>query len=163
MDFASDQGVRAVRDAAQVNAELMGRGFMTAQQAFILGIESTARTFERFAQTMHNAFAGDAGGPAKEVTQNLSAASQAGVGLTISAQEAYKAWVDLTEQRLRTNLEGLGAMVRCRTLQEVASVQTRLMRENLEMTLNTGRAIANASQKNLENAASAIEQSSTGH
>lgn len=64
--------------------------------------------------------------------------------LALSAQEAYRAFVDLAEQRVRTNLECLGDLARRRTLQDMASVQTRFMRQNLEMTVDAARKLADA-------------------
>lgn len=153
-DAASDQSLRAAQDAAQANAEFLGRNFETAQRAWSIGAETTARTFERMAETVNQAFnLQETDGAAEQVTRNFNAASQAGVSLAISAQEASRQWLDLARESVRSNLEAFGEMTRCRSVQDVASVQTKLMRHNLELAVNTGRAIANASQRSFETVA----------
>ncbi len=150
---SGEQGAAAANQAAQTNADLMQKNIETTQRAINLGAEATARTFERFAQTMTEVFSLE-GASNKEgsrtVAENLEAASRAGTGLALLAQEAARAWLDLTRQTIKTNLEAAQELASCRSIQDAASIQTKLVRQNLESAVQAGQAISDASRRNLE-------------
>jgi hypothetical protein len=56
------------------------------------------------------------------------------------------------QERVRTNLDGMNALMRCRTLPELLAAQSTLFRENLELTLANSRRIAEVSARMVDNA-----------
>jgi phasin family protein len=48
----------------------------------------------------------------------------------------------LSQRRWQRNLDGLNALARCRSLQDLVAVQSSLIRDNLEQTLENSRRMA---------------------
>ncbi len=53
----------------------------------------------------------------------------------------------MVQERMRTNLDGVNALVGCRTLPELLAAQGELVRSNLELTLTNSRRMAELSTK----------------
>jgi len=157
LDFAKEEGARAAREAAHVNAQLIERNMESTQQAMNIGLQTTARAFENLAKAMTETFSLNGGrGEREELTQNIQAASRAGAGLTIAAQEASREWLNLARQAMEANLQTLRELGSCRSVQDVASVQSKLVRTNLEQAVQAGKAIAERSQRSLEEVSRAL-------
>jgi len=157
LDFAQGEGAQAAREAARVNAQLIQRNMESTEQAMSIGLQATARAFENLAKAMAQTFSLDgARGEREELTQNIQAASRAGAGLTIAAQEASREWLNLARQAMEANFETLRELGSCRSVEEVASVQTKLVRTNLEHAVQAGKAIVERSQRSLEEAGRAL-------
>src|SRR6266540_2762708 len=75
----------------------------------------------------------------------LDTMAQCGTVLARGAQEISSEWIKLAGNRLQRNLQGLQELAHCRTVPEVVSVQSRLVRENMEQMLNNSRRIAEIS------------------
>jgi hypothetical protein len=63
---------------------------------------------------------------------------------------------------MQKNLDGMNALVRCRSLPEFLEVQSSLFRDNLELTLTNGRRIAELSARVAETAARTAAAQTTG-
>ena len=50
--------------------------------------------------------------------------------------------VDRSQKRLQRNLDGLQALARCRSMTDIVEVQSSLLRDNLEQTVENSRRIA---------------------
>jgi hypothetical protein len=50
--------------------------------------------------------------------------------------------VDRSQKRLQRNLDGLQALARCRSMTDFVEVQSSLLRDNLEQTMENSRRIA---------------------
>ena len=50
--------------------------------------------------------------------------------------------VDRSQKRLQRNLDGLQSLARCRSMTDLAEVQSSLLRDNLEQTVENSRRIA---------------------
>ena len=57
-------------------------------------------------------------------------------------QDVSREAFELSQKRLQTNLDGLSQLARCRSLSDFIAVQSSLLRENLEQTLNNSRRLA---------------------
>ena len=57
-------------------------------------------------------------------------------------QEVSREVVSRSQQRLQRNLDGLQALARCRSITDLVEVQSSLLRDNLEQTLENSRRLA---------------------
>jgi hypothetical protein len=94
---------------------------------------------------------------AEQSAQNVQAVAQASSVLAKSAQDASRVWFDLTQRAMRTNLEALGRLASCRSFQEVATLQTNLMRDNMQQAIESSEVIARASSDAIREATRAIQ------
>ncbi|WP_170285086.1 phasin family protein [Microvirga aerophila] len=88
----------------------------------------------------------------ERATQNLQAVTQSSAILAGGIQEASGECLKMVQERMHKNLEGVKALVRCRTLSEFLAVQSSLLRDNLELTLTNSRRIAGLSARVTDNA-----------
>ena len=156
----SEETARAGEEAARASTEILRTNVQTAQQAVQAGMDTATRSFEDLTRAMTRTWAlhGEADDKgAQQSAQNLQAVSQATTVLAKGAQEASREWLNLAQQGVRTNLEAMSRLARCRTLQDVATVQGDLMRDTLQQAIQTGQTIADASRRNLEEARRVFE------
>jgi hypothetical protein len=80
-------------------------------------------------------------------------------------QEASGEYLDMVQERMRKNLDGVNALVRCRSLPEFLRAQGTLFRVNMELTLTNSRRLAEISARFADNAtrtaAAQVEQNVT--
>ncbi|WP_262265711.1 phasin family protein [Microvirga yunnanensis] len=85
---------------------------------------------------------GGALGLSEEAAHNLRAVAQSSTTLAHGLQDVSREVVARTQQRLQRNLEGLQALARCRSMTEIFEVQSSLLRDNLEQTIENNRRLA---------------------
>jgi hypothetical protein len=88
----------------------------------------------------------------KRATQNLQIVTQSNATLARGIQEASGECLEMVQERMQKNLDGVNALVRCRSLPEFLAVQSSLFRDNLELTLANSRLIAEFSTHVVETA-----------
>jgi hypothetical protein len=91
----------------------------------------------------------------ERATQNLQAVTQSSAVLARGIQEASGECLEMVQERMQKNLDGVNALFRCRSLPEFLAAQSSLMRDNLELTLANSRRIAELSARVAETAARA--------
>jgi phasin family protein len=74
--------------------------------------------------------------------QDLQAVTQSSTILAREIQEISGECLEMVQDRVQKNLDGMNALVRCRTLPEFLTVQSSFLRDNLELTLSNSRRIA---------------------
>ena len=57
-------------------------------------------------------------------------------------QDVSREWFELSQKRLQKNLDGLSSLAQCRSVPDFMAVQTALIRDNLEQTLDNSRRMA---------------------
>ena len=72
------------------------------------------------------------------VQTSLSTASELARGV----QDVSREWFELSQKRLLKNLDGLSSLAQCRSVPDLMAVQTALIRDNLEQTLDNSRRMA---------------------
>jgi len=72
------------------------------------------------------------------VQTGLSTASELARGV----QDVSREWFELSQKRLLKNLDGLSSLAQCRSVPDFMAVQTALIRDNLEQTLDNSRRMA---------------------
>ena len=138
---AGEQTFRASADAARGGAE-------TAQDAMRAGLNTAAQTFQQvtdqFTRTL--GFAEPQSQElARKSSQNLEAVTQATSVLAQGAQEISREWFGLAQERLRKNIDGLNALTRCRSVQDMFAVQSDLVRDNLRQVIDNSRRLSEVS------------------
>jgi phasin family protein len=86
----------------------------------------------------------------------VQAITEAGSVLVRGFQEISREWMELAQQRLLKNTEALSKLAQCRNVQDLAAVQTELVRENLHSVIDNTRRIAERSVKVATDAAHTI-------
>jgi hypothetical protein len=111
---------------------------------------SVSESARRFTDQVTQAY-GFSGEKREELThqtsQNLEMISEAGALLTRGFQDVSRAWFNLMQERLQKNLDGFNALARCRSVPDFLAVQSGLIRDNLEQTIESTRRIAEVSSE----------------
>jgi hypothetical protein len=85
---------------------------------------------------------GDAQGLSEEASHNLRAVAQSSTALARGLQDVSREVFERSQQRLQRNLDGLHALARCRSMTDLVEVQSSLLRDNLEQTVENSRRLA---------------------
>lgn len=85
---------------------------------------------------------GEGLGLTEEASHNLRTAVQAGTTLAHGLQDISREAFALSQRRWQRNLEGLNALARCRSMQDLIAVQSSLIRDNLEQSVENSRRMA---------------------
>jgi hypothetical protein len=72
----------------------------------------------------------------------LRAVAQTSTTFVRGLQDVSDELVDRSQRRLQRNLDGLQALARCRSMADFVEVQSALLRDNLEQTIENSRRIA---------------------
>lgn len=137
-------GAEGAQTAVRTLQEAMQTSLTTASELARL---STDRTMQLF-----NPRTADAQSLAEETSRNLQAVAQAGTVLARGIQDGSREWFELSQKRLQMNLDGLRSLAQCRSVPDFMAVQTSLIRDNLEQTLDTSRRMAELTQQLAEEA-----------
>jgi hypothetical protein len=137
---ADDLGetVRAGTESAQSIAQSMQQVVQNSFGVFSeLARRSTGQAMQMFARPD-----GDSRGLAQQASENLKTVAQSNTVLMRGLQDVSREWFELSQKRLQTNLEGLNALARCRSMNDLVEVQSSLIRDNLEQTVDNSRRLA---------------------
>jgi phasin family protein len=93
----------------------------------------------------------------RRASQNLQAVRQASTVLVRGAQEVSQEWFGLVQEQLTKRVEGLNRMAGCRSVRAFVAAQSELMRDNLQLAIDTNRRIAAMSVRIADEAADAIQ------
>jgi hypothetical protein len=145
MSSAHNTTEHKVADTARENVRVLGE---TTQGALRSGMTSASESARRFTDQATQAY-GFSGEKREELTrqtsQNLEMISEAGALLTRGFQDVSRAWFNLMQERLQKNLDGFNSLARCRSVPDFLAVQSGLIRDNLEQTIESTRRIAKVS------------------
>ena len=159
-EAATDKTLEVSRAAAQANSEILGIQLETAQQAVHSSLEVGKRSFTGLTQNLTRALGVATPNPelAERSAQSVKAVSQASGELAKGALDASRAWFDLAQKRVRTNLDAFGQLANCRSLQDVSALQGDLLRNNLQQALECGDAVTRANLAAIKEATRAIKR-----
>jgi len=160
IERASESGRKVADEATRAGADVARRGAETARQALECGLNSTVHTFQRVTDQFTQAL-GVAGPQAEELarkaSQNIEAVSQASTVLTNGAHEISREWFDVMRERLAKNIEAMNRLASCRSVQDLITVQSEIVRDRLGHTLDSSRRIAEVSIRVADEAARIIQ------
>jgi phasin family protein len=143
----SNKAAEATRAGARETAN-------RTQEAMRTGIEGVRRVTEEFSKTF--GFTGQNEEVAQQARRNLEAITETGSVLVRGFQEVSREWVELAQQRLQKNIEGVARLAHCRSFQDLTATQTELVRENLHEMIDNTRRIAEHSMQVAQEAAQVI-------
>ena len=84
---------------------------------------------------------------AEQLNNDFDAMTKSGAGLVRGYEAVSREWMDMSQHRLRKNMDGLNALMGCRSIPELVAAQSSLIRENLDLNLKNGRRLAELSTK----------------
>jgi hypothetical protein len=155
---AGRRAAESARQAAETAQETVRVTFETASQAL-------QRTTDEIVRSL-----GFTGPHTEELTQqssrNVEAIARCSSVLARGLTEISREWLNLAQHRMQTNLSGLEALGRCRTLQDLITAQSQLMRDNMQEIISNSRRIAELSVQVTSEAAQTISdatRSATQH
>jgi hypothetical protein len=127
-------GVEGAQTVVRAMQEAVENSFGAASE---LARRSTGQALQMFGRPE-----GDARGLTEEAAHNLRAVAQSSTTLARGLQEVSREVINLSQQRLQRNLDGLQALARCRSMTDFVEVQSSLLRDNLEQTVENSRRLA---------------------
>ena len=130
------------------------------------GVDATSRNIQnasdQFARTL--GFTGeDSDRLARQSAQNMEAISQFGTVLTQAFQDTSRGWYGLAQKQWQRNLEGMSKLAQCSSVQDFTTVQSGLIRESLRHMADDSRAIAEISQRAVNDAGKAVAAAAQGN
>lgn len=136
--------------AARAGTEILQRNAETVQEALQSSAEIAARLTEKSADQFSRVF-GISGEEAHKAAQkssdNIDAIIHSSSVLAEVSQSISREWVNFTRERMEQNLNRFDSLMRCRTPQDFAAVQSEFLRDNLESFLQCARRIAEKSMQ----------------
>jgi hypothetical protein len=131
----SDQAIRASVEMMQRNAETVQH---TLHFGARLAAQMTQRTADQFGRAV--GFSGEgAQTAAQKSSRNVEAIVQSGTVLTEIMQHLCEEWVEIARARMDRGFDRMDAFLRCRTPQDLALLQSEVMRDNVETCLGYAR------------------------
>jgi len=141
----------SMNKAAETSRATVREAASQTQDAVSASVENIKQITDQFTRVF--GFAGQSEEVTRRATQNLGAVTETSSVLLRGFQEVSQEWVQLTQQRLQKNTEGLARLAQCRNLQDLAAVQAELVRENLHEIIDNTRRISERSMRVAEDAA----------
>lgn len=130
--------LRAGVESAQTMAQAMQEAVSNSFSAFSeLARRSAGQTLPLVGQPD-----GTTQGLTEETAHNLRVVAQSSAALTRGLQDVSREVAERSQKRLQRNLDGLQALARCRSMTDFVEVQSSLLRDNLEQTVENSRRIA---------------------
>jgi phasin family protein len=80
-------------------------------------------------------------------SQGMEALTQVSTVLTRGFQDLSREWLTLTQARLQRNIDAINAIAGCRSLPELFKVQSELVRDDLQATLEDTRRMVELSTR----------------
>jgi phasin family protein len=150
---------RAARTVRAAAAHTSDRVSGAAEDHVRAGLNAAAEGPQRMADQVTRlfGFSGEQGEElARRSAQSIEAVTQASTAVTRGFQDLSRELVSLTQDQIRRNVEALGSLTRCRSLQEFIALQSELMRDNLQHTLESTRRMAEVSSRMADEATQTI-------
>jgi hypothetical protein len=142
---AAEAAAEAVVNSAWVAPRTAQQVARTAQEVVQSGVAAASDVAQSTTGQLVTVL-GTAGQRSQDLTehasQNLQMIAQTGTALTRGVQEASGAYLEMVQERVQKNLDGVNALVRCRTLSEFLAAQGMLLQDNVELTLTNSRRVA---------------------
>ena len=147
--------------AARAGTEILRRNVETVQEALQSSAEIAARLTERSADQVgrvYGIFGEEARKAGQKSSDNLDAIMHSGSVLAEVTQGISREWVNFTRERMEQILNRFESLLRCRTPQELAAIQSEFLRDNLESFLQCARRVAEMSMRKADEATKRITE-----
>jgi hypothetical protein len=124
-------GTENVQGIAQAMQHAMQTSFGLFSE---MARRSTGQATQMFARPN-----GEARGLTEQTSEGFKSLAQSNTNLAKGLQDVSREWFELTQKRLQTNLDGLNALARCRSMNDFVTIQGSLIRDNMEQTIDNSR------------------------
>jgi phasin family protein len=156
----TNEAARAGEQTARAGADVANRGAETLRDTMRSGLNTATETFQRATDQFLKRFTFS--GPqsedvARRSSQAIDAVTQTGSIVARGFQEVSQELIGLAQERLTKNIDGLNRLAGCRSVQDFVSVQSDLVRDNLQQVIETNRRVAEVSLRIADEAARAIQ------
>jgi len=177
----ADAGRKSVRDAAEASARTASRN-LEASREIARGGEAIGRTAERASEAVSR-IAGDAADTSQHMAErsaeqfsqmfigrfgdyqeiflhaqrNLDVLMQVGGVIVEGFPSIMREWTDYTQRAVRCNVDGVNGMMRARTVQDLASAQSDLLTSEIQLLLDSGVRISEATARLARDAAQSLD------
>jgi hypothetical protein len=134
--------------AARAGAEILRTNVETAQQVLQSGAEMAAQLTESSVNQFGRALGLSDDGThtaAQQSSKNIDAIVRSGAMIVEVTQSISRQWTDFARERAEQNFNRFDSLLRCRTPQDFAAVQSDYLRDNLESFLQCARRVAEKS------------------
>jgi hypothetical protein len=151
----------ANRRAAQASTEIMQRNAETLQQAVQSGAKLAARVTERTTDQFGRllGFSGEeARNAAHKSSDNIETIAQSTAVLAEMGQRLTADWMELAQEHIERSFNRLDDLLRARTSQDVATIQSELIRDNLETFLKYVRRTSEKSVRMVDEASNRFSE-----
>ena len=169
---AADQTARVGQAAAEAGEEvareganLLKQNVETLQNAWRSGLETATsvmgRSTEQFGRTL--GLSGEGAQQAQQATERSTRNAQtllySGTAAARVMSGMSREYFQMVQHRVEKNMDHMNQLWACRTPQDVAAVQSDMVRETVETALDSSRRIAHMSLKMADEAGKQIKQS----
>jgi len=160
------KAAEAARAGVEKLADLRQQATENVRKSVQNGVDVTSRNIQnasdQFARML--GFTGeDSDQLARQSAQNMEAISQFGTVLAQAFQDTSREWYGLAQKQLQRNLEGMSKLAQCSSVQDFTTVQSGLIRESLRHMADDSRAIAEISQRAVNDAGKAVAAAAQGN
>ncbi|WP_336487358.1 phasin family protein [Methylobacterium nigriterrae] len=155
LNKAADLGMKGLDQIAELREQVTENAKQIVTTSVEVASTRARRASDEIARTF--GFSGEDGERlARQSKQNMEAVARCGTVLTQALQDASRGWVEIGQKQWRRNLDGLNRLARVRSLQDLAAVQSDLVREGLQSMVQDSRRIAEGSLRAVDEAAKTI-------
>ena len=144
VEMLADFRQRATEDvwkSMKSRVDAASQGFQNASDQFARALGYSGEEGERLA---------------RQSGQNVDAITKFGTVLTQACQDSSREWYGLAQKQLQRNLEGLSYLAHCRSAQDLAAVQSSLIRESLRYMVEDADSIVDISLRAVDEARRAL-------
>ena len=146
---AEDEARQAVEQTARAVAAPVEAVRASADAGLRAAAGAAQRSLERVTEVVRTT---------GETTRSFAAVAQSGAVVAQAAQDASREWTSWVQTRTQNQIAGVTALMQCRTLQEVIGLQSRLVREDVELLLETGAKVSGLANSTAQNAARSVRE-----
>jgi hypothetical protein len=158
-----DEQARKNDDAARARVEMLAdfrqRATEDVWKSMKSRVDAASQGFQNASDQFARAlgFSGEEGERlARQSGQDVEAIAKFGTVLTQACQDSSREWYGLAQRQLQRNLEGLSYLAHCRSAQDLAAVQSSLIRESLRYMVEDADSIVDISLRAVDEARRAV-------
>jgi len=157
---ATEQAANAGEKAAGDSAEVFRKGAETARNSLQSGLETATQGFQHLSDQFTQVL-GFSGPQSEELTrrssENVQALAEAGTVLAKGAQDVSQEWLGFAQDRQAKNLEAFKRLAGCRSVQDLITVQSDLMRDSFQALIHANKRVAELSLRVANDASNRVQ------
>ncbi|HZF45470.1 MAG TPA: phasin family protein, partial [Sphingomonadaceae bacterium] len=143
---ANEAGVETGRKILGASAEMARRGADTTQSVMGTASEVAGRTSEKLQRAL--GLSKEAQGEvASQTRETMDVMVQCGSVLADGWQNAWREWMGLAQDVATRNAEGMNALLRSRSVPDFYAVQSRMLKDNMQLVLDRSIKISEMSAR----------------